>query len=707
VLLLASATPLRAQTLRLAPDAEVRSLDFRFQGRHELQPWDLAPELDTAAPGWMRGIHGVVAWIPFVPDPAARPFDPVVLQQDLVRLRRHYRREGFLDARVEYEVKADRERKFVDVRFLIEEGPPLRLRTLALATPEEAAGVAPARVGGERFGKDWERSAPRLVGRRFREKGMEDLRRGIVRSLANEGYVRAKAEPRVAIDSVAYQVDLVWVVDRGPRLVFGEIRVEGVHSVPDRFAARQLGFETGNQASPRALERGRSNLLSADLFRSADLRLGDVRGDSVPLLVRVLEDQPRFTKAELGYVTDGAGVSGETNWTHPNFTGGARSLSTLALIQTGWGATSDVPEKLARATVLLTQPYIGSPEHSLSVGPSFEYRDDRTERSTAWSGIATFVKRFSPLQSAALRYEYEYEEVDLTVHERLLGYTQAGAIVPTSGATTLLDSLSEPRRTSLFTLYTNLGRLDDLARPRNGLVVKPTFLLTALPQWGNIHFARLDAQATGFLPLPGRANAVMFRATAGALWPYGESVPATGESPTVDLVQLRDYHLTAGGAGDVRGYENRLLGPKLPQLEEEIVNGDTLVRSNYYVEVGGFRRWTATVELRLGLPLVSRDVFAHVFSDAGRVWTTDSRFRTGELVDPAQTTFFTAGGGIGYYTPVGAIRFDVGYKLNPSMLDLRHPQDVLDALLAGRPASSAPEDKWLRYGYHLALGVFF
>lgn len=704
-LLLASASPARAQALRLAPDVQVRSLDFRFQGPHQLQSWDLSSEINTAAPGPMRGVHRALAWIPFVPGPAARPFDPVVLQQDVARLRRHYRREGFLGARVEYEVEADDARKFVDVRFQIEEGPPLRLRTVALVAPETGVEVTPSEIGGERFTRDWKRLVPRLVGQRFREQGTEELRRGIVQALANEGHVLAAAEPRVAIDSAASQVDLMWVVHRGPRLAFGEIRVEGVHSVPPRYAARQLGFDAGDRASPRALEKGRANLLSADLFRSAELRYGAARGDSIPLLVRVNEDKPRFTKAELGYVTDGAGVSGETNWTHPNFTGGARSLSTLALVQTGWGSTSDVPEKLARATVLLTQPYIGSPEHSLSVGPSFEYRDDRSERSAAWSGIATFVKRFSPLQSAALRYEYKYQRVDLTIYERLLGYAQSGAFVPR--ATALLDSLSAPRRTSLFTLYTNLGRLDDLARPRHGLVVKPTFLLTALPDWGNIHFARLDAQATAFLPLPGRSNAVMFRATGGALWPYGESVPAEGESPTVDLVQLRDYHLTAGGASDVRGYENRLLGPKLPQLEQETVNGDTIITSNYYAEVGGFRRWTASVELRLGLPLISRDIFAHLFGDAGQVWTSDDRFGIGQLMDPAQNVFFTTGGGIGYYTPVGAIRFDVGYKLNPSMLDLRHPQDVLDALRAGRPASSAPEDKWLRYGYHLALGVFF
>ena len=62
---------------------------------------------------------------------------------------------------------------------------------------------------------------------------------------------------------------------------------------------------------------------------------------------------------------------------------------------------------------------------------------------------------------------------------------------------------------------------------------------------------------------------------------------------------------------------------------------------------------------------------------------------------------------MGYYTPVGAIRFDVGYKLNPSVFDLRKPQDVVDALRAGRKPETAPADHWRRYGFHLALGLYF
>jgi outer membrane protein assembly factor BamA len=132
-----------------------------------------------------------------------------------------------------------------------------------------------------------------------------------------------------------------------------------------------------------------------------------------------------------------------------------------------------------------------------------------------------------------------------------------------------------------------------------------------------------------------------------------------------------------------------------------------VLSADHYVPVGGLRRATASAELRIGIPWFGRDVFGHLFADAGRVWTTDERFRL-EAVSPDQErVFYTTGGGVGYYTPVGAIRLDMGYQLNPGVLDVRHAGDVLAAAVAGRPASSAPVDNRMRLNFHLSLGLFF
>jgi hypothetical protein len=96
-----------------------------------------------------------------------------------------------------------------------------------------------------------------------------------------------------------------------------------------------------------------------------------------------------------------------------------------------------------------------------------------------------------------------------------------------------------------------------------------------------------------------------------------------------------------------------------------------------------------------------------LFLDGARIWTPDSRFRVdgGELV---QDRFFLGtGAGFGYETVVGAVQVAIGYKLNPSELDLRDPNEVVNALVNGRPLSEVPTDSRRRWHLHFSIGATF
>jgi translocation and assembly module TamA len=606
-------------------------------------------------------------------------------------------------------VTTDRFRHRVSVEFLIEEGAPLELRSMGLADSlrHTAAGVADSLR--ELLEPEWAKLLKSELGTRFREAVLDAQRARLVHALQDRGYLFARLEPVAAIDSLAHRVDLLWVVSSGERVRVGRIEVTGLTSVPERTVTREIPLASGDWASRKQLDDGRANVQSVPLFRRADLSVTNEAGaDSAPpLRVKVEESRPRLTNLEAGYVTDGAGVSGQVRWTHPNFTGGARSLDAIALVQTGWGTTSDVPDKLIRVSLPVSQPYVGAPAMTLSIGPAFEYRDGRIDRSTSRSLLATLVRRFNPLQSAALRYDFTYREL----YELRFANATEGEVTNVTliaiGTQGLLDSLTAPTRTSQLIFFTNVGTLDDLSKPRHGFVLKPNLSVTVPAAWGNVEFARADLQATVFAPVPGRLNALMFRGTLGGLWPFGESVPPPGASPTVSWLRLEDQLLTAGGANDVRGYESRLLGPKFPDVQLEVNDGDSVVTSPRYVAIGGLRRFTATAELRLAPPRAPENVFVHLFGDAGRVWTTDERYVLPIGRTDDNRVFYTTGGGLGYYTPVGAIRLDLGYKLNPSTYDVRHPQDVLDVFRAGLPVTAAPVDSRMRWVVHLALGLFF
>jgi hypothetical protein len=73
---------------------------------------------------------------------------------------------------------------------------------------------------------------------------------------------------------------------------------------------------------------------------------------------------------------------------------------------------------------------------------------------------------------------------------------------------------------------------------------------------------------------------------------------------------------------------------------------------------------------------------------------------------PQNSSFrFSTGFGISYQTAVGAFGLALGYKINPSDLDVRDAGEVLDAFQAGLPVTSVQSDWIRRLHLHLAFGV--
>ena len=182
---------------------------------------------------------------------------------------------------------------------------------------------------------------------------------------------------------------------------------------------------------------------------------------------------------------------------------------------------------------------------------------------------------------------------------------------------------------------------------------------------------------------------------------------AGSESPFVSLLRLRDVTFSAGGSRDIRGWGSQLVGPKLPEVRFQEEDGVSAPFAERYTPVGGLARLQTSAEIQLPLPGFDEKWQTFVFLDGGRVWTPDDRFAldAGEL---DQDRFFLGtGAGIGYETVVGAVQVALGYKLNPSALDLRDPDEVLQALIDGQSLSTVPTDSRRRLQLHFSIGATF
>jgi outer membrane protein insertion porin family len=685
----------------ISSSAQVGSIDFQFKATESFSASELSGVLALKGRGTLYHARRVLGELPVVPSPGTHRLDPVELQKDVVRLRRFYQRSGFPAPVIDYRLRSNKEGTVVDVSFLIEEGTPVILRELWVAT---RAGTGPIELP-DSLKAEWRQLENELAegrGRRFGDEEATLMETRATEWLQDRGYQVAKVGVTRQVDSNF--VDVTLQMEPGSRRRVDEIRVVGNSSVADEVVLRALPFRQGDWYSASKLAAGRTQLQQIALFRrtSVETDPASPADTAVGVQVEIQEARPRLALAELGYISEGAGITGQVQWRHPNFTGGARSLTASMELQTG-AASIGEPQKLIRGSLNLTQPYVASPKLSLIVGPFAEYRDDFQDRSGALGLSSILLYRLPHLSSVALQYQFSARHI----YEYRFGNASNGSVglseLLSLQFPALLDSLGQDINKSTLTLIGTFTRLDDLSNPRRGWTVRPQAEITAPSVLSTIEFGRLDITGTGFLPV-GRKLVLVTRISAGRLLPFGKSIPQPGDNPAFSLIRLRDELMAGGGTTDVRGWGGRQLGPKFPNIEANVENGDTVLSAENYAPFGGLAKVSGALELRMPFPGLPASWGTHVFLDGGRVWTPDDRFSLGGFQADAATRF-SIGTGLSYQTPVGAIRFSVGVKLNPSDLDLRSADEVLQALEDDRPITSVPENDWRRLHLHLSFGV--
>jgi outer membrane protein insertion porin family len=704
LILFAVTAPLAAQDAlnRVGPKTQVRSVEFEFKDKSSLDPAVLRQKIALSGQGSMVGVRRLLSFIPLVPPVGSHPFDPTEMARDVVRLRHYYQRSGFPKADVDYLARYKAEPDLVEVTYVIAEGSPLAVESLEF-TGQDAALDLPASLG-----RSWRRFVRTEQGRL--DRAGEDERRALadstVRWFRAHGYPFASARVIARVDSAANRAALTVQVKPGLRATVRRVEVTGNTTIPQREIARQLPVEPGDPYDARAIEQGRQQLTQMEIIRLATVAVPPDSADdsTVVVMLGVAESQKHLVRGEAGFLSAG-GLTSQVTWTDRSWLGGLRSLTAAATAQTGVAALENPSQQLYRFNLTAFQPYVGDRRISLAGGPFVEYRSDLRDRSRAVGFEGSLVWAPAPLRSLSLGYAIS--------HRRVYDYG-IGSDLPPEEYLPLLNladpstagTLDDTRNRSALSLEGSYGRLDRIANPRKGYVIRPR-VETTLPGFNTSEYFLMDLGATAYLPLT-RTIGITVRGGAGRIYPRGKSVEAAaGESPFVSLLELRDVSFTAGGTRDVRGWGTLLVGPKLPQVQLEQRGDSTVAIADRYTPVGGLARLVGSVELHFPMPGLSEKFQPYVFYDGGRIWIPDQRFalNAGEL---DQDAFYQAVGlGIGYTTVVGAIQVAVGYKLNPSPLDLRSSQDVLSALTKGTPIEDAPTSSARRFHLHFSIGATF
>ena len=572
----------------------------------------------------------VVGWE--LPWSTKRPFTRDRFDADLKRIEAFYTDRGYPDARVTaFDVKLNRKKDAVDVTVAIDEGQPVKIAQVDLRGFE----VVP-----EAHLDQLKRQLPLVAGRPRDRQEVSMAHELAVNELRDHGYPYARVATDENDGASGKDATIVFTAQPGATAHFGDIQIAGNHSVGERVIRRQLTFKPGDLYRRSLVQDSQRRLYAMELFQFVNIESlnPDQQQASVNTRVTVAEGKHQRVNLGVGYGTDEKGRV-DAAYHHLNFLGDARSAGARAR----WSA-------LDRGLRLdFTQPYVFAPHLSLGGEAQRWYTFTPAYFSVVTGARASLVHRQSPKMSWSvfLSSEDNTSSIEPEALNDPLLYADliALGLDPTTGkqeGTVSSVGFDLQRSTADNLLNAHHGYQVALHTERAGGLLPGAFNYTAL-----------SLEGRHYIPLSERlviANRMQVAAING-----------DGDDPA-QVPFSKKYFL--GGANSIRGwgrYEvSPLSGSGLP------IGGNSLFAFSS----------EARYSLRGSLGLVG-------FVDAGNVRPSDWHFDLGDLR-------YAIGPGLRYQTPVGPIRVDVGYQLNP----------IPDLIVNG-----APQPR--RWRLHFSIGQAF
>ena len=281
----------------------VKVSDIRFEGAVSFRSGKLFREVDTHRAGVFR--RGAI--------------DDLQLNADVSSLITFYRDRGYLDVRVDYQLRPSPDGKEAILFFIVDEGPLYTFRDLILEFP-----------GANREGFDPVFSREQILGlmvlKRGSVYGVRDIRQSVESidlAYGQLGYTDARISRFEQRDPERPLVDMVLQIDPGPQYLTGEVLIAGNELTKSKVVRRAVELQTDRPLSELNLRRTERNLEFTRLFNRGRSTITFQRPDPVdPRYRDVLIEVEETNTGSLdigGAVNSDAGVIGRIALNQRNF----------------------------------------------------------------------------------------------------------------------------------------------------------------------------------------------------------------------------------------------------------------------------------------------------------------------------------------------------------------------------------------------------
>jgi outer membrane protein assembly complex protein YaeT len=534
-------------------------------------------------------------------------FDRGRFDADRKRIEAFYADHGYPDARVSsFDVKLNDKQDAVDVTLTIAEGEPVRvaavdLRGFEVIPPDHLATL--------------QKQLPVRVGEPRDRQAVLAAHDLAVNELRDHGYPYSRINTEENDGPDGKTATITFTAEPGTLAHFGAIEITGNAGVEETVIRRQLLYKPGELYRRSIVQETQRRLYGMELFQFVNIESlnPEQQNPEVKTKVTVVEGRHQRVNLGVGYGTEEK-ARVDAAYHHVNFLGGARSAG----VHARWSPTYDRGLRLD-----LTQPYFFAPTLSLG-GEGQRWYTFTPAYNSIVSGAKlalTHQRRAGMSWSVSLSSERITSSIEPSVLNDPTLYTDliALGLDPVTG--------KQEGTLSAFGVDWQRSTTDNALNARRGyqLGFHAEEAGRLLPGTFNYYAVSIDARH--FLPVSKRLVAAT-RIQLG-------NVQAAGNDPT-QVPFSKKYFL--GGASSLRGWGRYEVSP--------LAGGEP---------IGGNSLFSFSAEGRLALRGKLGGV---LFLDAGNVWTDYRSIDFG-------TIRYAVGSGLRYETPVGPMRLDFGYQLNP------------------------------------------
>ncbi len=611
-------------TFRVNPGQRFRLASVSFKGNEKIPEKPLRNVIATAPQGGF--------WALFTSLFRRAGVTRAQLASDRDTLESYYRLNGFSEAQIGSPlVNPDAQTGTMTVEFPITEGPQTIVRAVRVEGNEQ--------IPANKLPNLQVRSGDPLNPQRMHNDVL-----GLQSFYADRGNAEVQISPRADISQDKTTATLTYVIAEGPKIKVGDIIVRGNTFTHTKVVIRESDLKPGQPFSYTSVLEAQRDLYRLGIFQRAEVQ-PEAAGTAVDqrnIVLQVEEGKDLALSSSIG-VTKQSGlplsILGTVSVANRNLFGTGRYLG-LDLV----GSTSG---ERREAFVTYREPFVG--RYNVPVTFNLFQSDERRPNThIRQRGTSIEAAKVVGLQTRwSIRSEYRIGDC-IIEHDGDLCSVAAQSVIP--GVDRAISNI----RIAAITPTVFWDHRDDPIDPHRGFFASGSLEYAFPVLKARTHFVKEYAQASYYMPLTVRT---VFAVSSRIGFIQGIRSTGTAQCLVDESCIPLTERFTAGGESSHRAYPLDLLGDL---CEDQSRPGcrPTLIRlgsdgSGSIAPIGGQSIFITNLEYRF--PVFS-SVGGALFTDIGNVFA-DSKLHFNELR-------YGVGAGIRYLSPVGPLRFDVGYKIH-------------------------------------------